>query len=58
MGGKKRMVDKKVVGNNVVLKALAYTNPMIIPIGVGVFLGCFFESLFGGTVRNIKRVLR
>jgi len=52
------MVDKKVVGNNVVLKALAYTNPMIIPIGVGVFLGCFFESLFGGTVRNIKRVLR
>ena len=58
MGGKKKMVDKNVVGNNVGLKVLAYTNPMIIPIGVGVFIGCFVHSLFSGTISNIKKVLR
>lgn len=35
-----------------------YTNPFVWVVGVGIVAGCFLESVFSGTIRNIKKVLK
>jgi hypothetical protein len=39
-------------------KWLAYTNPAIIPLGLGMFLSALFVAVFGGTYRNMKKILK
>lgn len=37
---------------------LTYTNPMVIPIGLGLLLSAFLASVFSGTYRNMKKILK
>lgn len=43
---------------NNIYKVGTYTNPFVWVMGAGVFVGCFLESVFGGTIRNMKKVLK
>lgn len=43
--------------NKKIKSFLAYTNPVTVVVGFGVFFGCFLHSVFSGTIKNVKKVV-
>ena len=35
---------------------LAYTNPLIWPVGVGILTAAILATVFGGVAKNIKTI--